>query len=157
MDSTQLRQVEPPVIPDLVICTCCHEKLDDEQASAPRRDTDGDIMCDDCYRDEYETQCERCMNIVEKTEMGANPGEIIAVWQKSPARFGVGDLEPGYYRVKQWPIYADGMIEGYMFADHLEKVCELDSEGLLSVEQGATAMCGALCQSCRDQVEALLG
>lgn len=37
-----------------VECTYCGDELDDEEAASPKKDADGDVMCDDCWREKHE-------------------------------------------------------------------------------------------------------
>ena len=80
-------------------CTYCGEELDDEEAANPEKDADGDVMCDQCYDEKYRDHCDRCGEKVEKTELGSEPGRLIAVWDETSGN--LEDLQPGYYRVKE--------------------------------------------------------
>ncbi len=145
--------VEPMVIPSSV-CTYCEEKLDDEETENPYKDDSGDIICDDCYREHYEGYCDLCGEIVEQKELEANPGELIAVWREAPGL--CCKVEPGYYRVKQWPIYANGMIEGYLYSDSIEKISDLFGRGIKKASE-SDYWCGKLCEECRGRIEFLIG
>lgn len=108
------------------------------------------MICDSCYWDEYGEHCTRCNELFEKSEISPKPGKVIGVWRDAP---GLGrDIRAGYYRVVRWPIYADGMIEGYFFPDALARVGELDVAGLRAAEE-EQAMAGPMCDKC--QAEAL--
>jgi hypothetical protein len=88
--------------------------------------------------------------LFEESEISTKPGKVIGVWRDAP---GLGrDIRAGYYRVVHWPIYADGMIEGYFFPDALSFVGELDVAGLRAAEE-EQAMAGPMCDGC--QAEAL--
>ena len=134
-------------------CTYCGKELDDEEAANPEKDEDGDVMCDQCYDEKHRDYCDRCGEKVEKTELGSEPGNLIAVWAEAPGN--PEDLTPGYYRVKEWPFYADGMIEGYMISSRLERVADLDDRGKKAAPEVYTS-CGPLCSTCRADVEATL-
>ncbi len=122
-------------------CAWCEKLLDD-----PERSDNGEILCDDCYREEYSGDCDRCMNIVDKTELESRPGEMIAVLREAPGLSG--DMRPGYYRVKDWPFFADGIIEGYFHDSNLERVADLDQPALGAARD---SICAAipLCSECR--------
>ena len=134
-------------------CTYCGEELDDEEAANPEKDADGDVMCDQCYDEKCRDHCDRCGEKVEKTELGSEPGRLIAVWVDAPGN--PEDLQPGYYRVKEWPFYADGMIEGYLISHNLERVADIDDRGKKAAPEAYTS-CGPLCLTCRAAVEATL-
>lgn len=127
-------------------CPCCGEELNEEEREYPQKDEVGDNICDRCYRDKYEGECDRCGYLVEKSELKMRPGELLALWQK------VQGLKPGYYRVLHWPLYADGMISMHLFHDALEFFSPLDSKGL-SAAEGAWTPGGCLCAECRKQIE----
>ncbi len=134
-------------------CTYCGEELDDEEAASPEKDADGDVMCDQCYDEKCRDYCDRCGEKVETIELGSEPGNLIAVWAEAPGN--PEDLKPGYYRVKEWPFYADGMIEGYMISSNLERVADLDDRGKKAAPEAYT-ICAPLCSTCRAEVEATL-
>lgn len=134
-------------------CTDCGEELDEEEFESPQRDASGDVICDECYDERYLDYCDRCMEKIEKTELEATPGQLIAVWREAPGR--PNDLSPGYYRVKEWPIYADGVIEAYMISSSLERVGDLDADGQRAAKDAWTP-CGPMCLTCREQVEAYM-
>ncbi len=130
-------------------CAWCEECLDAEQSANPERSDDGEIICDECYREEYRDDCNRCMDIVDKTELEARPGEMIAVLREAPGLSG--DMEPGYYRVKEWPFFADGIIEGYFHDSNLERVADLDQPAL-DAAQDSTYAAISLCSGCRQAI-----
>lgn len=146
--------VEPLVIPAPLVCTRCEDALDDYEAENPYRDDSGKILCDECYREEYEGICDLCHETVEAKELESKPGELIAVWREAPGL--CCKVEPGYYRVKEWPIYAHGMIEGYLFSDAIEKISDLFGRGLKAAKE-SEALCGTLCEDCRGRIEFLKG
>lgn len=152
---TKQGEVGVDVLVNPVVCSYCGEELHGEELESPYKDESGDIMCDNCYTDHYEDYCDLCDNIVENTELESKPGELIAVWREAPGLCCT--IAPGYYRVKQWPIfYAAGMIGGYIFPDAIEKVIDLDDEGRKTAEE-YDKLCGKLCGTCRNRIEALLG
>lgn len=141
----QMEQIVNPVV-----CSYCGEELKGEELESPYKDEGGDIICDECYQAHCEGYCDLCGNIVENTELESKPGELIAVWREAPGLCCT--IEPGYYRVKRWPFYADGMIEGYLYPDAIEKVMDLDDEGRKTAEEDNT-LCGILCAECRKRLE----
>lgn len=131
-------------------CTWCGHKFNKEERANPRQDLDKDPICDECYGQEFEDDCSRCGEYFEKSQLDNSPGKIIVIFQE--ARALAGSVSPGYYRVKSWPIYADGMIEGYVYADALERVAELDTKAK-EIAADSEFIAGVLCEDC--QIEAL--
>lgn len=130
-------------------CGWCSTVLNKEQRENPYRDDSGDVICDTCYTRNFEGICDRCEEIVPKKELKMRPGELLAFWEE------VDGLQPGYYRVLRWPIYADGMIEGFVYTENLQFVCALDAQGLNAAEDAYTPG-GSLCEECRKAIEANL-
>lgn len=130
-------------------CTDCSNELDAEETLNPHKSSDGAVICDRCQRDKYEAHCPRCEERVEKTELDAKPGTLIGIWRDAPALGG--EIKAGYYRVLKWPIFADGMIEGYFFADALGRVGDLDALGLRRAED-ALYDSGPMCSDCQHAV-----
>lgn len=127
-------------------CTWCERELDSEERQSPEKSDADEVICDSCYGQEYRDYCTRCEEKFEKTELSPVPGKLIGVWRDAP---GLGrDIRAGYYRVVRWPIYADGMIEGFFFADALQRVGPLDKAGQHSAEE-AQSMAGPMCEECQ--------
>lgn len=135
-------------------CAWCAREFDQEERRSPQKSTAAEAICDSCYRDEYSDNCTRCEEMFDKTELSPAPGKLIGVWRDAPAL--CGEIKAGYYRVLRWPIYADGMIEGYFFPNALQRVGPLDEAGLHSAEE-EQAMAGPMCEGCqRDALRATL-
>ncbi len=130
---------------DRPTCTECEEELDDEQAENPLKEGD-DIYCDRCHREAFEDVCDRCQEWVPKPELTMKPGELMLFFQE------VEGLQPGFYRVIRWPLYADGMITGYVFKENIAYAGPLDAECIGAAKEAYTPG-GCLCKECRDAVE----
>lgn len=130
-------------------CTWCARELDPEERQSPEKSEAGEVICDSCYDQEYRDYCTRCEEKFDKTELSPKPGRLIGVWRDAPA-LGRGDILAGYYRVLRWPIFADGMIEGYFFRDALQRVGPLDMAGLRSAEE-EQSMAGPMCEECQQK------
>lgn len=100
--------------------------------------------------DEKYGDCDRCLETVLETELKMRPGELLAFWEETDG------LKPGYYRVLRWPIYMDGMIEGYVITDNLEFVAPLDAIGLEAAED-AVYPGGRLCRACQEAISVPAG
>lgn len=135
-------------------CTNCGDPLDDDEIASPYHDDDGSVMCETCYEDKFEDWCSLCDELVEKTQLTAEPGHLVVVFDEAPVRCG-DDLKAGYYRVLRWPFFADGMIEGHFIDGALQHVADLDEQGNRAAKN-AMDMSGPMCESCRTRVEATL-
>lgn len=135
-------------------CTYCGNELKNWEADPePDRDSDGYVMCSECYREHYMDNCCRCCELVEKEDLDASPGNVVIVLEDAPAT--PEDLAPGYYRVKGWPFFVSYMIGGHFYADQLERVADLDESGQRAAKEAWTAA-APLCSDCRVKVEALV-
>lgn len=135
-------------------CAWCGNQLRDDEKEFPQVDNSNKIICDDCHREHYMDTCNRCLETVDKDQLDCHPGRLIAVWQEAPC-LASDDLQPGYYRVKSWPMYADGMIEGYFYSDALERVTDLDEKGVRGAGE-SNSCSGPLCLDCQGEIEKLL-
>ncbi len=130
-------------------CAECDGELDSEESINPHEEVNGAAICDDCYSEQYQDDCSRCCERVDKTDLDMKPGALIGVWRDAPALGG--EIKAGYYRVLNWPIYADGMIEAYFFPRAIKRVGNLDGIGLHRAED-AGFFAGPMCGECQGAV-----
>lgn len=136
------------------LCSYCEAELDEEELESPYHDESGDVVCDACWYAECTDPCSRCDELWEKGKLESRPGELIAVGREAPGLSG--DLQPGYYRVKEWPIYIAAIMGSAFFLnDALERVAELDPVGSTAAEN-AEFDAFPLCPRCQEQVEGLI-
>lgn len=133
-------------------CTYCDEQLDREEFQNPRRDEEGAVMCDQCYRDKCQDVCSRCEEIVDNTDLDTQPGCLIGIWEEVP---GSGeDLQPGYYTVLRRPFLLSSMLGGGNFLSWaLRRFSALDATGLRAAED-CSYPSGPLCSDCQRHVRA---
>ena len=115
-------------------CSTCGEKLTDddeiaEETESPR--IPGEIVCDNCWFDEYCDRCVLCDNYMreEDTEYVLMTDEFQGV-------------PPGCYKFRR-PWYANGMIEMHIFSDALTRVRDL-----LPGEDSDDYVSGYVCKEC---------
>lgn len=117
-------QEGPRVLPDHIeYCESCDCLGDSWSESFEYVKSKEMRLCESCYRAEHAFECCKC----ENHDCHEAPGRLAVLTEK------YGELEPGLYRIKSWPFYADGMIEGYLFEDAFERIGdapnEVDTEG----------------------------
>jgi hypothetical protein len=134
-------------------CAHCGSALTAEEIQDPEQDADGGLLCSWCWDCENMDACDRCEGWFEKSELESKPGEIIAVWRTAPGWHS--PVRRGYYRVKEWPFYADGMVEGYFRNDALDRIGPLDPTGRRR-RWDVVALAGAMCAECQDEVRAVI-
>jgi hypothetical protein len=126
-----------------VECRWCGKNLDWEEAENPRRDGDGDPICDNCWHDYYEFTCCWCQNYDEIQHQN-----YLAIVEPTRSEYGV--LGIGIYKIIDAPYFGGPLIgQGYLFADSLEFAAKLpdgiDTNGY---------PCGHLCRECQCKITA---
>lgn len=121
-----------------VACMHCGNMIPEDEMNSPSRDTDGDPLCDVCYRETYEFQCSLC----GETEEKKHQHNVMIVFESGVIR-GQG---PGLYQIIHLPYYMDGMITGYVIESALKRVGPLPKDAR---PDGYPA--GHLCQRCIKQ------
>ena len=117
-------------------CTYCENELDKEESKNPRTDSDGDIICDECFHEEYEEVCPLCGDYFEK----GNPQEgeyYFAITKNDDCR-----VQPGVYVAVTFPFYIDNMFTQRVITNNVEKVGDLEGNDL-NVWRG-----GRICLEC---------
>ena len=127
-------------------CTDCGYESDTEHGESLRTADDdsrlgeGERLCYECFSDHYEFFCCGCSTMRSNEE----EHEVLAVTGSLPGLSG--SVEPGVYRVIERPYYADGMIEGYVFNDAIERVADLPPR----IDTGGEPA-GQMCRECGDR------
>ncbi len=104
-------------------CTYCGEELDEYELEEPYKDPDGDIMCDNCYTQDYLQECNICEEYYDKPE---NAEETFFVMNESSK---VQGMEPGVYKVLKWPYYSGSIIGSlYITKYNVERVADYNEE-----------------------------
>lgn len=122
-------------------CAWCEEILDEEEAGAPRTDSDGDPICDDCWYDEYTFQCCLC-----KEYDHVNVQHFYLVVGQG-ARGWRADVTPGIYYVKCGPYHGGSMFRGHLFDDNLLRLRDIPNGSYLDTYFERYPV-GHLCRTC---------
>ena len=118
-----------------LLCSVCAKQLDQEQAEDPHRDEDGDIVCDECWSEDYEYLCHLCQNLVEIED---NQKHIFV----TPALAADQKMQTGIYRVVNLPWFSSNYFSMWILQDAVSLVCDLPAE-LVDELSG-----GYLCEDC---------
>lgn len=146
---------------EAVTCSWCQEELDEAEAAYPRRNgKDGEAICDECYHEHFELECQWCQCSDDKDREMAK-GLLCVVLQPTPCdsyRYKTPrphwlrridnrwHMMPGVYRVVRWPVYSDNMLDAWLYADAFEWFSPLPEE-LQGDEHWYHA--GGLCRWCQ--------
>lgn len=136
--------------PHALQCVACDRLLTEDEIEDPGTDEDGDLLCYDCELEANQGPCPRCEEWGPNAERSLEPGHVTGVWQELDGLHA--PVPPGYYRVERWPIYADGMIEGFVYDDALTRVAALDAQGQRVAADEDAYPAGALCLACQRTV-----
>lgn len=82
----------------IIECSYCGNDLREDEIENPREDESGDVMCDQCYEDEFLEHCSLCENYYDKP---TKPEETFFVVAKEVS--GQVGVDPGFYKVLNWP------------------------------------------------------
>jgi hypothetical protein len=106
-------------------CTLCEEELDEEEIESPRKDRDGDIICDKCFDDRYSYHCPICEEMFsEDFSVKISPKyPLIAEYASEDI-----DIDSGIYEILSYPFYADGVIEIHIFKSAVKRISGLPND-----------------------------
>lgn len=109
-------QEGPGVFPDHIEhCEECDRIVDSWGEQIRYVESEGKHLCESCYSAVHAYECCAC----DKHDCHDAPGRLAVLGGE------VGRLTPGLYRIPQWPVYADGMIEGFLFEGSFERIGEV--------------------------------
>jgi len=122
------------------LCSYCGSPLDEEEAANPRRDEDGDILCDECYQEHYEYECPQCCNPVENE---TNKKHIFI----TPALAEDQGLQTGIYSVLSWPWAVSNYFSFQIIPSAIKRVADLPDELKDELEGNY------LCEECVEKIK----
>jgi len=97
---------EPAVV--ATECAWCLGQLDEEEIEDPRKDLDGEAICDECYYEEYMYICPICQNFAETKD---NEKHLMV----TPELAENQRMEDGIYQVVEFPVYSASMLGHFNF------------------------------------------
>jgi hypothetical protein len=119
-------------------CSWCGAQLGGDEIESPYRDTDGDLLCDECYHDNFEFTCCLCENY-EHTD---HQHDYLVIFEKC------GGLARGVYRIKSFPYYTSNYFSMWWNRESLAKVHGLPWK--FSSDDGYPS--GHICWGCRNEL-----
>jgi len=134
-------------MPRKMICFICEKPLNAEERRDPKRDENGDALCDECYSSEYEAPCGRCHNYYDMLHW-RHPVHFIAFPEAQEAD---EMLVPGYYRVLRYPLWTSDYFTTSVEMRNVVKVADLRGDD----RQPGNAPCVHICMDCTAEVPML--
>lgn len=91
---------------------------------------DNEVLCEDCYRDEYMETCPICEDSFDKPRTAAD--NILIISKEAIEEYGL-QIMPGFYQVKKWPFFYGNCVTGFdgLFDDAIELIRECDINSML--------------------------
>jgi hypothetical protein len=131
-------EVELKAAKPKLYCYSCGEELKGQDLEGPRHDEDGNVLCDDCYYEEYCFECCMCGDYAINKEK-----QTVIIFDET---FGV---KPGLYQILKRPFYYCPVAgEGAgVFNDALQRIGDIP-DGVT----GDGYMAGYLCADCQRKV-----
>lgn len=111
-------------------CSRCGNDLSEDEMEAPREDESGEIMCDDCYSDNYEELCPICSNIYDKPTTPEDTYFVISKETEHEA-----EMKAGFYQVLRYPVFCaatGGLGPTYMYPENCKLLRECDIDSMLN-------------------------
>jgi hypothetical protein len=116
-------------------CTMCGNRLHNHEVNDPRTNDEGNLVCDDCYREHYTFECCLCGEDDETTHQH----NMVVVFDDQAG------VPVGTYRVTGCPYYSCSILgDGEILPFRVERIGD--------VPNGAESdgyWCGHLCRECQ--------
>lgn len=121
-------------------CGCCDSLADEHSEFVRYVKSKKEFLCESCYQAEQAYEC--CGAHCDNHDCHEKPGRLVVMTEE------VQGMEAGLYRIKDWPFYANGVIDMYVHENALERVGELPP----GVNTDGYAM-GFLCSECEKKID----
>ena len=128
---TERNDICPGCYDSGIKCVQCDAVLTGEQMESPYENDDNEVMCDDCYEDEYMSVCPICEDSFEKSRK-LEDGYYFAITKEAVEDSGVmyngENMKPGIYKALEYPMYRADIVFGfnYFYDNTIELVVEND-------------------------------
>lgn len=130
-------------------CSACGDALDEdeEEREYPRKDSGGDLICDDCYSQDYQFSCCWCEERCDKTDDQHN---LLIVLDGEAVRIESPDdcLKQGIYQIVRTPYFASDYLDIWILGGAVAWLCDLPDD--VDVVNNFYP-CGHLCLECQNK------
>lgn len=116
----------------LVECCRCGNQIEEDYY----REKDNEIYCDNCHEEQFQFHCPVCEEYHDKT---GTPEKTFFYLHEQH-----GNLKPGYYRVKEFPVFISDMFSAWI----CESAVELVSENICYKHEGKLQATEFICEDC---------
>jgi hypothetical protein len=131
-------------------CYFCDNKLDEYEMENPYRDEDENILCDNCYTEQYQNFCPLCEEYYDKPTKPEECFFVVAKEVKDDV--ACNPIKPGIYQTTSWPYWLGATGFGFemLFEDSIKLIRELDINSMIQKLYPHSDMIGAdeICPCC---------
>ena len=128
-------------------CNNCEEILNEEEEENPYKDKKGNILCDECYHDDYCTYCCVCLEPVPD----GNVNHFFLFQEDIDDGDIITNLKPGLYKVLKRPFYLANRISGTVMHINpicVERICDASFEEVEDEDHGIE-----VCDYCAEKIQ----
>ena len=113
-------------------CTYCGDELDLEEIESPYTDDDNEIMCDDCYDENYRTFCPICENSYDTKDF---VNDYIVITEELSKET---EMIAGIYEIKKRPFFYGSILSGFdnFFDNSIELVTSININQYKKIDCG---------------------
>jgi len=123
-------------------CTFCGEELDIEEEECPQYDNEGDVICDNCYRENFLFTCVYCQDY----GLLENRGDIGSLFASTSEEDT--DLQNGIYEIIDHPFYISDMFSMRILEDSVKLI----STDISKIHTRGYPI-GFLCEECSQKIK----
>lgn len=105
-----------------ISCTYCEDELEGDEIISPYIDKDGDILCDECYKNKFECYCPVCQDFFYKDMDAEIYPKYLLISECVSEYVGV---DAGIYEIIKYPFFADGITELSIFKGAVKRICDV--------------------------------
>ena len=133
-------------------CTWCKKRLDNEEVETPKLSEDNEVICDDCYDEEYMSFCPLCEDRFE-TPKTVEDGYYYLITEYRCGSDTCGKkIKRGIYKITKFPFFADGIIEGVYFSNVFKRIRFLTKDEVKEIKKD-NIRDNTICIGCALKVE----
>jgi hypothetical protein len=136
----------------ITTCSTCGCEEDKSDYEFDREDEYGDLICDDCFEEEYMNYCQICEELFEKPTTAKDTFFIVTKEQES-----IAGITAGVYQALEYPFFYGNILSGFdaFFKDSIKLIRECDINSMIRKINGhgevQTDIC---CPDCAERFSA---
>ena len=133
-------------------CIDCGDQLTEEEVAAPNRDTDGDVLCNECWSNEYLFECGKCEDYTPKLIGDVDYYGGIGSVFVSHDEYETG-AKKGIYTVIKHPFYHADLFGAWLLEDAVEQLSP-STHGMVENHYPIAFLCGECAKKIKQEITA---